>query len=287
MSDINLIKADLSEAANTLVTRVADACGILYEPRRIKNKAKAESEAMITLAKAQGEVTAIEQRAINRLLVEEVKKQKNAEAILAGSLSKIDERAKPENVDDDWIVNFFDKAKMVSDEEMRLIWSRLLAEETNNPGRFSKRTVNLVEELDKNDARLFSTLANFTWNIGGKMTPLIFNLEDEVYVDNEINFINIKQLDALGLISFDSLGGYKQYQRDHKGGTFLALYGATAYKLQLPEDNNTEITTGKVMYTKLGEELFKICSLVSVKGFEKYVIDKYKKDKFEISKIAS
>ena len=54
----------------------------------------------------------------------------------------------------------------ISDEEMQNIKSQVLSGEANSPGSFSKRTVNLLSDLDKKDAELFQTLCRFVWLIG-------------------------------------------------------------------------------------------------------------------------
>jgi Protein of unknown function (DUF2806) len=50
-------------------------------------------------------------------------------------------------VNDDWITNFFDKCRIVSDEEMQQIWAKVLAVEANKPGTYSKRTVNFLSSV--------------------------------------------------------------------------------------------------------------------------------------------
>jgi hypothetical protein len=78
--------------------------------------------------------------------------------MFAKALPEVSPEAKPESMEDDWIANFFDKCRLISDEEMQSLWARILAEEANASGRFSKRTVDLVGTLDKSDALLFAQL---------------------------------------------------------------------------------------------------------------------------------
>ena len=47
---------DLVKPIDTLINKISNATGALYEPRRIRRKAKAESEAAITSAKAEAVV---------------------------------------------------------------------------------------------------------------------------------------------------------------------------------------------------------------------------------------
>lgn len=108
-----------------------------------------------------------------------VKKQENIEQITADATRKLNEDAKPENIDNDWIANFFDKCRLVSDREMQSLWSRLLAGEANEPGTYSKRTVGLISSLDKSDAQLFTNLLTFGWFFGD-VVPLIYDVQDDI-----------------------------------------------------------------------------------------------------------
>ena len=48
---INL--GDLGKPIDTLIHKISDATGVLYEPRKIRRKAKAKSDAAIISAKAE------------------------------------------------------------------------------------------------------------------------------------------------------------------------------------------------------------------------------------------
>ena len=85
-------------------------------------------------------------------------------------------------MEDDWVTNFFDKSRIVSDEEMQSIWAKVLAGEANAPGSYSKRTVNLLGDLDTRDAELFQSLCRFGWFVG-EFTPLVFDPQATIYSD--------------------------------------------------------------------------------------------------------
>ena len=84
---------------------------------------------------------------------------------LANTLSKalpmLDEGADPSLVSDDWIANWRDKARVVSDEDMILLWAQLLVSEANSPGSKSRKAVNVLADLEPEDAKLFRALCNF------------------------------------------------------------------------------------------------------------------------------
>ena len=162
---IAAVGAALSKPASTLIKKASDAVGSLCAPWQIKRvrKAEAKGEAVAALIKATSdiEITDLHQRAVRRLIWEEAQQQKNMEDVLTKAVPQLNEKAKPESIEDDWIVNFFDKSRIVSDDEMQGLWSRVLAGEANPLGTYSKRTVNFISDLDKAEANLFTQLCGF------------------------------------------------------------------------------------------------------------------------------
>src|SRR5438132_11151718 len=88
---------------------------------------------------------------------------------------------------------------------MQGLWSRVLAGEANSPGTYSKRTVNFLSDLDKNDAELFTKLCGFAWLIGN-LVPLIYDEQQEIYNKFGVNFNTLSHLESIGLIQFQLLG---------------------------------------------------------------------------------
>ena len=110
---------EISKPATVLVEKRADAVGGLFRPYQIKRIARADAEADIIRAQGQIEVTDLQRRAMRRFVAEESKKQENMEAITCKALPQLEDKSRPADVNDDWIANFFDKCRIVSDEEMQ------------------------------------------------------------------------------------------------------------------------------------------------------------------------
>ena len=194
MADTTLINfGDVSKPATVLIEKIAEAVGAIYRPHQIKRVAEAEADADRTRAVAQLQISEMQRRAMHRMLQEEEAKQQNMESITEKAIPQIAENAKPENMQKDWITNFFDKSRLTSDEEMQKLWAAILAGEANSPGAYSKRTVNLISSLDKKDAELFRKLIGFGWAIAG-VTPLIYNIEDSIYKNNGIRLFDNTRL---------------------------------------------------------------------------------------------
>lgn len=273
MSDNSLINlGEWSKPATVLIEKISGAVGTLYEPRRIKKVAEAEAEAARIKAEAEIEITDLHQRAAQRRIEEDARQQKNMEDITAKAIPHINENANPDNMDDDWIANLFDKCRIVSDEEMQSLWARVLATEANAPGTLSKRTVNLLSDFDKSDAELFTKLCGFGWLIGN-VVPLVFDFQADIYNRQGINFNTLSHLEVIGLIQLAGLTGFSRMGISKRGT--VSYYGKLLL-LEMPMDANNQLSIGMVMLTKIGQELAPICGSTPVDGFYEYVREQWR-----------
>ena len=275
-SIINL--GDLAKPATVLIEKVSNAVGVLYEPRRITKRAKAEVEAEKIKALANIELNDIQQRGIDRLVQQEARKQENIETITAKAASELPPEAKTEELEEDWLAHFFDKCDKVSDEDMQSLWSSLLAGEATKPGTYSKRTVDFVASMDKKDADLFTNFCQFTWMIGD-VTPLIFDTSSEIYNKHGIDFTSLKHLDSIGLISFESTTGYRKMGLPKQAHIF---YFSQPTLLEFPKETDNEIKTGKVLFTQAGHQLVSICGAKRNQEFYEYALDQISKQNITV-----
>ena len=272
---------DLSKPITALIEKIASGAGVLYEPTRIKRKALAEAEAKKIHALADTEIQDIQKRALERFLREETIKQQNIENITEKTFEKLKDNAKPEEIENDWISNFFDKIKFVSDEEMQDLWAKLLAGEANEPGKYSKRTIELIASLDKKDAQLFNSLCTFCWFNGREVYPIIYNsAEDEIYKKKNINFRSLLHLQDIGLIQFNSISGYKIMGLQKY---FTIFYYGRAIKLEFKKDEKNELNIGDVLLTKSGQELISVCQSEMNDNFFMFILEEWNKKGIIIS----
>lgn len=273
MSDENPIAklGDLTKPATALIEKISEAVGGVFKPYQIVRVAKAEAEANRIQAESQIQVTDLHRRAMHRFLEEEAKKQSNIESITQNALPLLEEKSAPQNVADDWITNFFDKSRIVSDGEMQGLWSRVLAGEANEPGAFAKRTVNLLADLDKEDATLFTRLCGFGWMISN-VCPLVFDVQAIIYNDHDITFHSLSHLESLGLIQFENLAGFRRLRLPKIATVF---YYGQPVTLTFPKDSDNELDLGKVLLTRAGQQLAPVCAPTAVDGYFQYVKEKW------------
>jgi hypothetical protein len=275
MSDGNSIVnlGDLTKPATTLIEKISDAAGVLYEPRRIKRLAKAEAAAEKIKLLSKLELTEIEQRAMKRFVAEETIKQQNVENIIGKALPELSEDAKPEDIENDWLTRFFEESKLVSDDEMQSLWAKLLAGEANKPGTFSKRTINLISSLDKSDAELFTSLCSFCMD---KDTLFIYTYDNQIYQQKGITFATLTHLDAIGLIMFNAnkkfIGEFSEQE------TVWFDYFGTSIQVQSSywRGEKFSLNVGHALLTKFGKELVPICGAVKTADFLDYCIKQWK-----------
>lgn len=271
ISLVNLGK--LSKPADTLIKKVSSAVGGIFEPWQIKRVAKAEAEASLIKAKYEIEITDLHRRAMHRFVEEEASRQENMEAITEKAIPKLEDGSDPSRMEDDWVTNFFDKSRIVSDGEMQDLWASILAGEANSPGTYSKRTVNFLGDLDKKDAESFQALCRFGW-IVGNFSPLIFNDNDKIYNDHGINFGTLSHLDSIGLVQFSTLTGFERISLPK---TFTVSYCGKPLSLTMEQDADNKLALGKILLTRVGQELATVCQVPGVEGFDEYVKGKWSK----------
>ena len=272
MGDSGFIKdiGKLSEPAKVLIEKVSDGIGGIVKPYQIKRVAKAEAEAEIINTEGKIKAAELKQRAIHRLIAEEAKHQANMESITEKAIGYLKDDAKPEKMENDWISNFFDKCRLVSDEDMQNLWAKVLAGEANKPGGYSIRTVNFLASMNKWDATLFTKLCSFVWLIGDKPCCLIFNYQDSIYIDNLVAFGSLRHLDEIGLITFQSVG---EFQLINRPRCVEAFYGDTPIYITFGEQQDRRLDTGYVRLSSIGKELRPIAGAESIPESLDYVIN--------------
>ncbi len=268
---INL--GELAKPATTLIEKISEGIFFIFQPWHKKKMAEADVYEEKLHAMAEIEITVIQRRAMSRFYHEEAKKQNNMENIIAKALPEVTEQAKPDQVENDWIVHFFEKCRLISDDQMQGLWAKILAGQANAPGKYSKKTIDILSSIEKADAILFSKLCSFSVIIMDKILPLIYDINKSIYKENGIDFEPLSHLESLGLIHFDNIRGFRMQKLSQKG--FIPYFESRAWiEFQKPEDN--EIQLGKVLLTKAGQQLAHISDAQPIDGFIDYLKEKWK-----------
>jgi hypothetical protein len=213
-------------------------------------------------------------RALERMLLEEGRSQRNIESVSEQALLAAIDTTDPVDPDtlpsETWLNHFFDYARFVSDEEVQSIWGKVLAGEVQNPGHFSLRTLDVLRNLSKHEAQLFQRVARFRiYNIG--FGPYILNSNDDkastIKLPSDLSYADQILLVNAGLINVDIMTVIS-YGQITSGGNVTAIHGSRVIVGERP-DGDAQRKSRVYCFTQEGTEL---CNLIPMET-NKEVID--------------
>ena len=209
---MSLIKLNLDKALEKLITSVSDGIGTLYRPRAIRKEADAKAYEIKALAKAraesvvEAELINIEgqQRIIERITAREIQRQNNIDTVFEIASRELQTESETtvsnEPVEKDWVTRFFNIVQDISDEDMRSLWGKILAGEVRSPSSYSLRTLEVLRNMTKKEAELFS-----------KFCQLVLKRDRHYVYRNQtdlskygLSYGDILKLMEIGLVQSDS-----------------------------------------------------------------------------------
>ncbi len=218
-----------------------------------------------------------------------IKEYTNQHNIVKYAIENMEQSAHPEEIQDDWLFTFMDKARLISDEEFQLIWGYILAKECMEPNSIPKSLLSTLEKMDKIDAETFSALCKFSPYIVEDnkktfTTIIVYSKIDEFYSKFGITFETLSDLQSLGLIQFNPQGSVfspdvTAYVCNSPQSPIVLHYFDEIFTF--PNDIY-EVPLGNVLYTKSGHALCKAIKAEKDKDFfkayciplcEKHIID--------------
>ncbi|MBB3608199.1 DUF2806 domain-containing protein [Rhizobium sp. BK602] len=248
-----LVPIPTGKTGEALINRVSDAVGGIAKPWQIRRVAQAEADAKKILALTDLEITETRERAVKRMVLEEEKNQENIESVTAQAIPHLSAEAKPEELDEDFVRYLFEKARLVSNEEMQSVWAKILAGEANKTGSFSRRTMDIVAQMSRTEAELFTRFCRNLWVVGN-LTP-IFTKEVKASRDEDgysMSFSDLAELESMGLIQHATASGY--IRPNLPKYIHVWYYGRTVV-LEFQRDQGNSLSTGSAILTSAGREL--------------------------------
>ena len=203
-------------------------------------------------------------RANSRITHQEVTRQENIEHIVQNTVQELkhEETVSNEPVNKDWITRFFNITQDVSDEDMQLIWGKLLAGEVKKPKSYSLRTLELLKNISSDEAATFMKVAKLAITSPDSS----FILDDDNYLENNytIIFADLLQLAELGLIQRNLSIFLSQESNDLTVMFTQGKFYITIKKIA----NSNNINIPIIKFTTIGNQLL---SLIHVAGDKEYV----------------
>lgn len=277
----------LSEPLTKLVETVSCGVGKLYEPTHIRRLAKAKAEEIklisdtvtdnlnLPISYQNGEIgidatdaNGLVQRAQSRFLFQEMKKQQNIEAVVANAATELDKTTVVSGtpVDEDWISSFFDFVANVSNEQMQILWGKVLAGEIEKPDSFSIRTLDVLRKMTREDAICFSKIIPLVLKCPGDKEATFYDFfvpgdlgsKDRILEKCGITFPDIVRLDEAQLVSSNSLISVGNILQP---GESILFEGPTkAVNVKNGQSSEVEVYCPAYLLTAAGVELLSVVS---------------------------
>ena len=258
MSDGNVFSLINLDGASDVVIKLLDMVGKAVGWTVIPKKAKANFEEGLSIyiesIKSDNTLCGIEKGAKISTARKELKQYINQGKIISYAVNDINEEAKME-IDDDWLMYFFEYAKNISNDDVQKIWGRLLSMKINGEKGVSKKLLNALSLIEPEDVELFCTLCSLTFiNIDDprRIYPFIYIKNAKYYQKYNIARYKLAQLDNLGLIEYDSS---KEFVLAEK--VPVLRYGSDIILLNADK----RIPYGNVRFTDIGGVLYGITSI--------------------------
>jgi uncharacterized repeat protein (TIGR03899 family) len=260
-TEINIIKID-GKPLEKLIEVVSKGMGRLYQYHEIRKLADAEAYKLRTLAQAQAEsdaATIVAQSSVQHLIQHrinhvEVARQLNLENVVYGAAEELRNEVdvSEEEVDRDWISRFFNIVQDISNDEIQIIWSKILAGEIKQPNSYSFRTLDLMRNLSVKDAKLFQVLANYVF---------IYGHSNYIYykkVHKELKAKGFTYPHYLHLVDLGILSSNDSSITVEKGNSVRIYHGK--YSIQISADDR-DISLVMTPFTAIGNEMIRLVEL--------------------------
>ncbi len=211
------IIAAIAEPAKMLMTAISSAIGKAYEPRHIRKIAEAKAYEINTIGEALRNNTdipfvygavdgvsadlsdyeALTKRAGSRLAYQEIKKQENIESIVDSAYYSLEGNHQliDGEISREWMMRFLDSAGFISDTDLQILWSKLLAGKVLSPRSYSLRTLECLKNLEVSDAKLFDQVCEIVVENSSILCNASF------LTKHGISYDDILRLDECGLVN--------------------------------------------------------------------------------------
>lgn len=270
MGDTSLISVDLkpmADVTNNIINKFSQAIGWAMVPRKSKKEMEIAVEIYIKEIQEDDSLPPIIRAAKICNARKEIKEYVNLQDILQHAQEFGNEYEKnEEELDEDWAMFFYDRAKNISFNDAKVLWGKILAEECNERGSIPKTLVHILSVMSKEEAESFEDICGF----------IVDTYSDEKYFDkglivpsnyqcvSELNFFKIKNLESLGLIIYSNKSLEVDNSIDNRKIDKL-IYHDLKITLDYELD---QLPVGHISFTRAGEIL---SSMIEEKKLEKFV----------------
>lgn len=157
--------------------------------------------------------------------------------------------------DFDWFIRFYEYASNISNEEMQILWAKVLAGEVQRPNTTSVTLLHTLSMMQQQQAFAFRNISRFAlMDIKGDFAHLLLFISTnrESYEREAITPTILKELERLDLLecTFSDEYIFMKKKIFKTGNKVITVYG--------DPENQGKIKAGNVQFTKDGQLLYSV-----------------------------
>lgn len=202
----SLIKIDLkplSDLGIALLDKIEKGTGWIFSTETVK---KQGYKNIIDEISKRDDINPIDRAVIISHFNKIKKEHKNRAQIIDKAVKLLEKGDEPEKIKDDWLIEFFDLCKNVSDEELQFVWARVLQKECTKDGKSSLRLLRTISDITKNEINMITKIAkNINYATTNSEYWGIVCSEIQFLKNIGISFDEIMELEELGVIKRETL----------------------------------------------------------------------------------
>ena len=235
---------------NKLIDTISSGIGTLYKPRAIRKEAEARAYEIQVISKANNALSTEAQNQIKTIaesvITKEIQRQDTLDFIVekAAECLSTKEKISEKPVDPDWSTRFISIAQDIKNEDMKMMWAKILADEVAHPDTYSLRTLELMKNLTKLDANLITKVFHlvFTYNT----EPFLYR-NNNILSNHGVSYDDIQYLVELGILNAGNLTIF-ECRSDFN----------ICYKKYIAISKNNKNNIDIYTLTKVGKEIYNI-----------------------------
>lgn len=250
--EISKAVSSVAEAVTLSLQTLRDVFGVDAKITVRNAKAKAEAMKIESVTKMQIDGAELLHGYLLKQFGDHLYHQKNIDAVLQMAAPLMLAGGSAENLSEGFRHRFTDAVQDATEEEMRELWARILAQEAKQPNSVSRRAIETMKSLSKDDALLIIKFAPYVLTIW--QHSLAMNITKHKKGDGtqkyNLTLEDVLKLDDIGLVKYQEL----QLELQPKG-PLIINYGVVTLLGTIGE-NLAAIPA--IPLTDTGKEIFKV-----------------------------
>lgn len=191
------------------------------------------------------------------------------------------------SLDDDWFAFFLDRAKNICRDDAKILWGKILAEESQGNSYIPKQLVHILSIMSADDATDFDNVCKFAVNrilnegLGERILIIGSGESEEILAKAGVSYPTLNDLQSLGLLKVNAIDDRLLL----KGENLEQVRLGFEYHGHIIAIGNLkpEVPIGYVSFTEVGRILSNIVVRESVDGFLDYIKNYYEKNGFIVN----